>query len=227
MSTRAVAPGPVSWDTIDFKAMCAEAMKAAEESQNWPLLYPEEVYRQGGSMEGRVCKCLFDGPFGDKQACIGETNGIMAILRAEVVGPLSQIPNLHKRVSAKVWDPKLGEEITRVFENRMRFLAPPPDQALSLFVSAARDDVRMRTVNLLASQHKQLMGDIIKFYRGHYSVDTNKAIASVVGCRNSVADTIACWTVGCIPKHLVNGDGTYTGREMRTEGPGRVTAWQR
>ena len=222
-----VTPGSATWDTIDFNAIHARAVKMAEESQNWPMLYPEEVYRQGGSMEGRVCQRLFDGTPHDRQSCIGNTNAIMAVLRAEVVEPLSQIPNLHKRISAKVWDPTIAEEITRVFGNRMKFLAPPPDRALSVFVSAGRDPMRMRTVNLLASQYKQLMGDIIKFYRGRYSVDTDTAITLVVGCRNSVADTIACWTVDCIAKGLVNGDGTYTGREARKEAPGLVTGWQR
>jgi hypothetical protein len=227
MAAQAVEPGSVAWDMIGFDAICARAHKRIVDSQNWPIIYPEEVYRQGGSMEGRVCQRLFDGTHEDRQACIANTNAVMAILKAEVVEPLSQIPDLHKRVSAKAWDSTIAEEITAVFENRMRFLAPPPDQALSLFVSSGRDGMRMRTVNLLASQYKQLMGDIIKFYRGRYSVDTDTAITLVVGCRNSVVDTIACWTIECIARRLVNGDGTYTGRELRNEASGIVSAWQR
>jgi hypothetical protein len=227
MAVQAVAPGSVPFESIDFGAVFANARRKAIESQNWPIIYPEEVYRQGGSMEGRICKCPFDGKFDERQACISNTNAIMAVLKAEVVEPLSLIPNLHKRVSAKTWDPTIAEEITKVFGNRMRFLAPPPDQALSQFVSLGRDDMRMRTVNLLASQYKPLMNDIIKFYRGCYSVDTDTAITLVVGCRNSVVDTIACWTIECIARRLVNGDGTYTGRELRKEEPGIVSAWQR
>lgn len=227
MAVPSVALGSGTLDQVDFATVCAEAMKASIANQNWPQLYPEEVYRQAGSMEGRVCKCLFDGPFRDRQACLGETNAVMAILKAEIVGPLSQIPNLHKRVFAKVWEPGLGDEIASVFRNRIRFLAPPPDEALGDRILKHRDEVRTRVFNLMMSQFKPLMEDIVKFYQRHLSFDKPKAIASVVGCRYSIADTVACWTLYCIAKGLVNGDGTYTGREMVKEAPGLVTAWRR
>lgn len=184
-------------------------------SQKWPPIYSEELYRQGGSYGERVCSYQFDGPPRDKQACIGETNAVMAILEAEVVYPLSGIPNLHERVRASVLDPRLVEEITNVFLNRMKFLAPPSDSALGPRVLGIRDNLRMRTINLMLSQERlwPFIEDLAKFYQRHFSLEQPGASAAIIGQKESVANTLACWTALCIIRGTVKGDGTYTVRE--------------
>ena len=184
-------------------------------SRNWPVIYSEELYRQGGSCDGQVCSYQFDGPPRDKQACIGETNAIMAILEAEVVYPLSGIPNLHKRVRVSVLDPKLFEEITNVFLNRMKFLAPPPDSALGPRILGIRDNLRMRTINLMLSQAqlRPFVEALAAFYHRYFALDQPSASDAIIGQKESVVDTIASWAALCIIRGTVKGDGTYTVRE--------------
>jgi hypothetical protein len=193
-------------------ASASRETELCEFRRSWPLLYSEELYRQGGSYGGQTCGCQFDGPAHDKGVCIEETNAVMAILEAEVIYPLNGISNLHKRIHAEAWDPALVEEITSVFLDRMRFLAPPQESALGPRILGSRDNLRMRTVNLMLSQFRPFVEDLVTFYQRYSLLDRPKAFAVVTASRGSIADTIACWTAYCRIRGLVNSDGVYTGR---------------
>ena len=193
-------------------ASAASETELCEFRRTWPLLYSEELYRQGGSYRGQTCECQFDGSSHDKEICIEETNAVMAILEAEVIYPLNGISNLHGRIHAEVWDPTLVGEITNVFLHRMNFLAPPQESALGPRILGSRDNLRMITVNLMLSQFLPFVESLTTFYQRYSLLDRPKAFAVVTASRGSVADTIACWTACCSIQGLVNGDGFYTGR---------------
>ena len=201
--------------TIDeLAAVCNPTLKKGLDSQNWPLLYPDEVYRQAGLIEGRTVS-LFDGSFYERQSCIQETNVLMAMLKAEIIEPLSQIPDLHKRIRAKVWDSKLDGEITRLFLKRMQFLVPPPDSQLGPLILNPRETIRAITANLMCSQFKSLTEDLVKYFQRHLSIEKfNDAAPLVVGFGSSVAGIIACWGSYCVNSGLASGNGTYTGRQI-------------
>jgi hypothetical protein len=182
------------YDWLSPARIKERAREAIEEIENTPIpeYYPPDVYRAADKASTQ-CVASYDAPTTKvKNASVGPTNALMRTLQLEFVGPLSQIANLHARVIAPVMDTDLIKSVDAVFSRILKLSPPIDDRRLDEHTRFEREECCKRTANILFSQFKPLLMDLTIFLRRKYSIKTNgEALARLLGCKNSMADSIA------------------------------------
>jgi hypothetical protein len=102
---------------------------------------------------------------GHRQISIWLTNALIRFLRIELIKPLSQIPDLHKGIMAPVLDPEFSKRVRKVF-SRIYTLGPiMNEKTLSADDLATRDELSGKILNILFSQCKPLLKDLVVFFQ--------------------------------------------------------------
>ena len=191
MTTAEVVSRGVSPTFVEWRRGLNEVVEKLENTPI-PEYYPPDVYRAADNAM-KQCVASYDAPTTKfKNKSVGPTNALMRTLQLEFIGPLSQIPNLHARIIAPAMDADLIKSVDAVFSRILKLAPPVDDRRLDEHTRFEREECCKRTANILFSQFNPLMIDLTIFLRKKYSIKTNKeAIAQLLGCRNSIADSIA------------------------------------